>query len=399
MRIFLGVVALVVLVAALLIEWPGVSHGGTLLEESFLGPITQRTVSYNIYLPDGYENGNEHYPVVYHLHGLGGDQGGGQNTAVPQSFEAARQAGVIGPVIIVFPNGYVDSFWADSWDGAKPAETNVALELVPHVDSHYRTIAHRGGRVIEGFSMGAFGAAKFAAKFSASVPGVRALRRSVSHLVEPGAVPSVDCAGDLPRRRELFRRVFPMAANGGARGGSARGSRRPASGGIAPRREPRLPEPPREPGHPARLRRDRLRARARVSLRRAGDAIRRLHRRRAGRLGGGGRRRSGGGTGVGSGIAAARLSLAAAPNPVRDRARVRFDLPSAGRSSLAVFDVLGRERLRILDATALAAGRHDLELDLRGWAAGSYFCRLESRAEVRTIKLVVSRSASLHSAK
>ena len=114
MRIFLGVVALVVLVAALLIEWPGVSHGGTLLEESFLGPITQRTVSYNIYLPDGYENGNEHYPVVYHLHGLGGDQGGGQNTVVPQSFEAARQAGVIGPVIIVFPNGYVDSFWADA---------------------------------------------------------------------------------------------------------------------------------------------------------------------------------------------------------------------------------------------------------------------------------------------
>ena len=91
------------------------------------------------------------------------------------------------------------------------------------------------------------------------------------------------------------------------------------------------------------------------------------------------------------GSAAARLSLAAAPNPVRDRARVRFDLPSAGRSSLAVFDVLGRERLRIFDATALAAGRHDLELDLRGLAAGSYFCRLVSRGEARTIKIAVSR--------
>ena len=66
------------------------------------------------------------------------------------------------------------------------------------------------------------------------------------------------------------------------------------------------------------------------------------------------------------GSAAVELYFVAAPNPARDRARVRFDVPSAERSSLAVFDVLGRERLRVLDGAALASGRHELELDLRG---------------------------------
>ena len=197
--------ALAVLVVTLLIEWPGVSHGGTLLEETFVGPITQRTVHYNIYLPDGYENGNEHYPVVYHLHGLGGNQGGGHNTVVPQSFEAARQAGVIGPVIVVFPNGYVDSFWADSWDGAKPAETNVALEPVPHVEHLPGDCAPRrprNRRLLDG----CFRGGEVRRQVLASVARVCVLYDGAflaSSILVP--VPPVDCPGDLSRRGELLR--------------------------------------------------------------------------------------------------------------------------------------------------------------------------------------------------
>ncbi|MCI0676048.1 MAG: esterase family protein [Phycisphaerales bacterium] len=140
---------------------------GHVEQHSFLGDVTGEVVHFNIYLPQGYAapGNEERYPVIYHLHGLGGNQGGPQNTTVPASFEEALAAGVIGPVIVVFPNGYVDSFWADSIGGDKPAETDVMAQLIPHVDENFRTIALPGARVVEGFSMGGFGATKFYCKF------------------------------------------------------------------------------------------------------------------------------------------------------------------------------------------------------------------------------------------
>jgi dienelactone hydrolase len=69
------------------------------------------------------------------------------------------------PCIIVFPDAYRDSFWADSINSAKPAETNLKQETIPFVDTNYRTLATRSRRAIQGFSMGGFGAAKFATKF------------------------------------------------------------------------------------------------------------------------------------------------------------------------------------------------------------------------------------------
>ncbi|MBI5863453.1 MAG: hypothetical protein HZB38_02860 [Planctomycetes bacterium] len=138
---------------------------GRVEEHSFFGPVLGNTVYFNIYLPEGYDAGTLRYPVIYFLHGLDGSQGGPSNIVVPQAFENARAAGVIGPVIIVFPNGYLNSLWADSYDGAKPAETDVVAQLIPHVDSHFRTLTSPTFRVMTGFSMGGFGAPKFYAKF------------------------------------------------------------------------------------------------------------------------------------------------------------------------------------------------------------------------------------------
>ncbi len=138
---------------------------GTVQQLSFQGPITGSTVNFSIYLPQGYSTGSTRLPVIYHLHGIGGSSGGDQLSSVPRSYESARAAGLIGPAIIVFANGYGDSFWADSANSNKPAETNVVRELIPFIDANYRTLASRGGRVMQGFSMGGFGAKKFAAKF------------------------------------------------------------------------------------------------------------------------------------------------------------------------------------------------------------------------------------------
>src|SRR5262245_6870332 len=86
---------------------------GTVQQRSFVDQGSGRTVLFNIYLPEGYAAGTARYPVIYHLHGLGGNQGGAQNTTVPRAFETALAQGLIGPVLVVFPNGYTDAWWAD----------------------------------------------------------------------------------------------------------------------------------------------------------------------------------------------------------------------------------------------------------------------------------------------
>ncbi|GAB6140826.1 hypothetical protein JCM14076_15550 [Methylosoma difficile] len=45
------------------------------------------------------------------------------------------------------------------------AETMVINELIPLIDSKYRTIKNRSGRFLQGFSMGGFGSARFLFKY------------------------------------------------------------------------------------------------------------------------------------------------------------------------------------------------------------------------------------------
>ena len=141
-------------------------HSQQVLQQSFTGPITGDTVLFNIYLPAGYDAASTGFSVVYHLHGIGGNQGGNQNTTVPAAFASALQMGLISEkYIIVFPNGLVNSMWADSKNSLKPVETHIVQELIPYVDAHFKTLAGRENRYIQGFSMGGFGAAKFIAKY------------------------------------------------------------------------------------------------------------------------------------------------------------------------------------------------------------------------------------------
>lgn len=152
----------------LLMGWSSLasqSIKGVVDKRSFIGPITGKKIEFSIYLPENYFATNDKYPVIYHLHGLGGSHEGNHTKLVPASFEKAKEQGIIGPVIIVFPDGYRDSFWADSFDQSKPAETNLVKELIPYVDQNFRTLGTAKFRAIQGFSMGGFGAAKFLTKF------------------------------------------------------------------------------------------------------------------------------------------------------------------------------------------------------------------------------------------
>jgi hypothetical protein len=83
--------------------------------------------------------------------------------------------------------------------------------------------------------------------------------------------------------------------------------------------------------------------------------------------------------------AVARLALApVTPNPSRNGAQVRFDLPRAAKVRLTVLDLHGRV-VGVLADGELPAGRHDLRWDgrtkLGAAAAGVYFIELEAEGQ------------------
>ncbi|MCC5835064.1 MAG: hypothetical protein JJU20_10055 [Opitutales bacterium] len=125
----------------------------------FQSEVIQAPVSYHIYLPRAYEQQPlRRFPVIYWLHGSGPGVLG--IPALTQYFHNAIQSGRIPPLIVVFPNGLPDGMWCNSKDGTQAIESMVIDELIPYIDNHYRTISDRSGRIIEGFSMGGYGAAR-----------------------------------------------------------------------------------------------------------------------------------------------------------------------------------------------------------------------------------------------
>ena len=144
-------------------QWVTRASGAPRIQHrTFESTSARSRVSYHIYTPDVYDKEIERrFPVIYWLHG--------STFMVPTGFvtslDAAIQAGRMPPVLIVFPNGLTNSMWVDSMDGRVPIETIVVKELLPHIDATFRTIDSPAGRLIEGMSMGGYGAARLGFKF------------------------------------------------------------------------------------------------------------------------------------------------------------------------------------------------------------------------------------------
>lgn len=121
-------------------------------------------VGYCIYLPPSYSRSpGKRYPVIYNLHGAGGDELHGFEEAT--ALEKGIREGRLPEMIIVMPNGGKTTFYKDSYDGKWPAETMTIRELIPFIDATYQTIPERAGRCIEGFSMGGRGSTRLAMKY------------------------------------------------------------------------------------------------------------------------------------------------------------------------------------------------------------------------------------------
>jgi enterochelin esterase-like enzyme len=98
-----------------------------------------------IYLPPCYASSQQRYPVLYLLHGLNNTENQWVELGVVTTTNQLIAAGAIAPLIIVMPRDRLDSRY-------DPA---IVEDLLPYVDTNYRTLADRRHRAIGGLSRGA----------------------------------------------------------------------------------------------------------------------------------------------------------------------------------------------------------------------------------------------------
>lgn len=122
----------------------------------FGDPSTRQLV---VLLPANYDASSDRYPVVYVLHGWGGNE---FSMVIPfqKPFERARKAGDVRDMIMVFIDG--DTKLGGSWYFDTPTvggyETYISRDIVNYVDANFRTLATPASRGITGCSMGGDGA-------------------------------------------------------------------------------------------------------------------------------------------------------------------------------------------------------------------------------------------------
>lgn len=143
---------------------------GTVTRRWYESPTLGTTRRLTLYTPPGYETGSQRYPVLYLLHGMGGDEEAwvalGRSVQILDNLIAHGKAK---PMIVVMTNGNADQ-------EAAPGESALGLykptfqlpktmqgsmetsfpDVIKFVDSHYRTINKKAGRAIAGLSMGGF---------------------------------------------------------------------------------------------------------------------------------------------------------------------------------------------------------------------------------------------------
>ena len=123
-----------------------------------------------VYLPYGYDQGTKRYPVLYLQHGGGGDEDAWASIGrCAQIMDYLIEKGKAEPMIIVMPNGMpvneasadvmMPNVWVEDMQSRDFMEgTNyvksIYTDIIPFIDSHYRTIADKAHRAIAGLSMG-----------------------------------------------------------------------------------------------------------------------------------------------------------------------------------------------------------------------------------------------------
>jgi S-formylglutathione hydrolase FrmB len=122
-------------------------------------------VGYCALLPPDYDaHPDRKFPVLYFLHGLGGDQTFLVSSGGWQIIENLWEQKKIGEFVIITPQAD-NSFYINSKDRRVKYEDFFIREFIPRMEKKYRLLGTRQGRAISGVSMGGYGALRLAFKY------------------------------------------------------------------------------------------------------------------------------------------------------------------------------------------------------------------------------------------
>ena len=141
---------------------------GNLEKVWYNSPTLELTRRMYVYTPPGYSEGNKKYPVFYLLHGAGGDEDAWSSMGrAVQIMDNLIAAGKAEPMIVVMTNGNANQAAARvdypvaqeqggmrGFGSAGKFEQSIIDDVIPYIDSNYRTLSDRENRAIAGLSMG-----------------------------------------------------------------------------------------------------------------------------------------------------------------------------------------------------------------------------------------------------
>jgi enterochelin esterase-like enzyme len=121
-----------------------------------------------VYTPPGYEDSKEAYPVLYLLHGGGGDEEAWPTLGVAANIlDNLITAGKAKPMIVVMTNGNPGQAAANVVSPAIPAsmlpvggmgsmlfEKSLVADVIPYIENHFRAKKNKESRALTGLSMG-----------------------------------------------------------------------------------------------------------------------------------------------------------------------------------------------------------------------------------------------------
>jgi enterochelin esterase-like enzyme len=136
---------------------------GLLIDDRLKSPIIGQTFTYRVYLPPDYLHSTQRrYPVLYMLHGAGGNYTEWTDSYLPETADRLMIAGEIQPMIIVMPDDGEATYYANWSDDGPRWGDYVTRDVVSTIDQRYRTLSRASSRAIGGLSMGGLGALNLA---------------------------------------------------------------------------------------------------------------------------------------------------------------------------------------------------------------------------------------------
>lgn len=143
---------------------------GTVSKRWYYSSATDMERRITIYTPPGYEKSKKSFPVLYLLHGMGGDEEAWMTLGrTSQILDNLIAEGKVKPMIVVMPNGNMAQeaapgesslgFYKPTFNLPKTMDGLMEesfTDIINFVDKNYKTISKKSGRAIAGLSMGGY---------------------------------------------------------------------------------------------------------------------------------------------------------------------------------------------------------------------------------------------------